>query len=224
MTTRYHVHLYPVVRVKVEGVEATSPAEAVEKALAEGPDLYDLFRRDGPPVTEYAEEVPTALVDVEGDAEYEHSRYFDYRDGQWLPSESEHGGCCRWVSEAETQRLAAAGDLLEACKAVLRLAGDGDLADNGEHSGAAITDWVRSAVARAEGTDLSAAGRLAWSAPTLLSACRTALNHLEGDRPGLVGDVAEILRLAIAEAHHGKPAATPDSEPAERRAPDRPTP
>jgi hypothetical protein len=224
MNKRYHVHLYPVVRVKVEGVEATSPVEAVEKALAEGPDLYDLFRRDGPPVTEYAEEVPMALVDVEGDADHEHSRYFDYRDGQWLPSESEHGGYCRWVSQAEAQRLAAAGNLLEACRDVLLLAGDGDLADNGEYSGAAITDRVRSAVARAEGTNLSAAGRLARSAPTLLSACRTALNHLEGDRPGLVSDVAEILRLAIAEAHHDNPAATPDLEPSDRPAPDRPTP
>jgi hypothetical protein len=224
MTKRYHVHLYPVVRVKIEGVEAGSPAEAVEKALAEGPDLYDLFRHDGPPATEYTEEVPMALVDVEGDADYECSRFFDYRDGQWLPSEPDRGGCCRWVSEIEAQRLAAAGSLLEACRAVLLLAGDGDLADNGEYSGAAITDQVRSAVAAAEGTDLSAAGRLARSAPTLLSACRTALNHLEGDQPGLVGDVAEVLRLAIAEAHRGKPTAAPDSKPTQRHAPGRPKP
>jgi hypothetical protein len=42
-------------------------------------------------------------------------------------------------------------DLLAACRAVLKIAGDNDLPDNGEYSGAAITDQVWAAVARAEG-------------------------------------------------------------------------
>lgn len=42
-------------------------------------------------------------------------------------------------------------DLLAACRAVLKIAGDNDLPDNGEFSGAAITDQVWAAVARAEG-------------------------------------------------------------------------
>ena len=41
-------------------------------------------------------------------------------------------------------------ELLEAAKAVLAILGDDDLADNGELSGAAITDALRAAVEQAE--------------------------------------------------------------------------
>lgn len=51
--------------------------------------------------------------------------------------------------EAHVRLFLAAPMLLEACKAALRLAGDGDLPDNGEYSGAAITDLIRAAVEKA---------------------------------------------------------------------------
>jgi hypothetical protein len=57
-----------------------------------------------------------------------------------------------WAKVSAEERLGeAAPELLEACKAALLLAGDGDLPDNGEYSGAAITDQIRAAVAKAKG-------------------------------------------------------------------------
>lgn len=73
-----------------------------------------------------------------------------------------HAGAVTLCRECHDGVKALAGDwrpLLEACKAALLLAGDGDLPDNGEYSGAAITDQIRAAVAKAEGADPGAAGR-----------------------------------------------------------------
>ena len=59
-----------------------------------------------------------------------------------------------WAKVGKEERLGeAAPELLEACKAALLLAGDADLPDNGEYSGAAITDQIRAAVAKAKGGD-----------------------------------------------------------------------
>ena len=52
---------------------------------------------------------------------------------------------------AHVRLFLASPMLLEACKATLLLAGGEDLPDNGEYSGAAITDLVRAAVAQAQG-------------------------------------------------------------------------
>lgn len=48
-------------------------------------------------------------------------------------------------------------DLLEAAEAALLLAGDGDLPDNGEFSGASITDQLRDAVANARSEQANSA-------------------------------------------------------------------
>ena len=54
------------------------------------------------------------------------------------------------MTDADAKAALAAPILLEACRAVLNLAGeDCDLPDNGEYSGAAITDLVRAAVGEA---------------------------------------------------------------------------
>lgn len=58
---------------------------------------------------------------------------------------------CRACHDGMKALVADREVLLAACKAALLLAGDGDLPDNGEFSGAAITDQVRAAVAQAEG-------------------------------------------------------------------------
>lgn len=49
-------------------------------------------------------------------------------------------------AEAKARLMAASPLMLEALKAVMNLIGDEDLPDNGEFSGAAISDLVRSAV------------------------------------------------------------------------------
>lgn len=50
--------------------------------------------------------------------------------------------------------IAAAPDMYEALKAMIDLIGDGDLPDNGELSGAAISDMAISAIAKAEGREV----------------------------------------------------------------------
>ena len=54
-------------------------------------------------------------------------------------------------AETNARLIAASPYILEALKAVVNLIGDEDLPDNGEYSGAAISDLVRSAVALAHG-------------------------------------------------------------------------
>ena len=72
---RFDVHLFPVVRLRVPGVEAESPQAAIEKAL-EQTDLHSRFAGDD---GEYAEELSHFLVDAAGDEQYEQSRWFHSR-------------------------------------------------------------------------------------------------------------------------------------------------
>ena len=70
----YDVHLFPVVRIKVSGIAATSHREAIEKAcVATVPELYQRFEtKDG----DFAEEISHFLVDVVGDEQFECSRSY----------------------------------------------------------------------------------------------------------------------------------------------------
>lgn len=75
---RYDVHIYPICRVKVTGVEANSHTEAITKAeelVAD--DLYPLFYRESPTPriehTDYSEDIFSYLVDEEGDEKYDHT-------------------------------------------------------------------------------------------------------------------------------------------------------
>jgi len=69
---KYDVHLYVAGRIKVEGVEAVSQLEAALIAERDAP-LYELFKSgqvvwdEGPALG--------ALVDEEGDEDYDRSRY-----------------------------------------------------------------------------------------------------------------------------------------------------
>lgn len=69
---RFNVHLFPVVRLAVHGVEAASHQEAVDRAL----EQTDLFARFASADGEYAEEISHFLVDVVGDNDYAQSWWF----------------------------------------------------------------------------------------------------------------------------------------------------
>ena len=70
---KYTVWVFPVVRVKVADVEATSQEEAMKK-VDETTDFHVLLDRDG---IEFAEEIDSFHVDEENDPECEHSHWYD---------------------------------------------------------------------------------------------------------------------------------------------------
>jgi len=80
---RYNVHIFAVVRVSVPGIEADSQEDACRKAV-EDTDLYEAVKWAD---TEYAEDITEYLVDVEGDTEYQHSRW--YKDKNIFKDEGE---------------------------------------------------------------------------------------------------------------------------------------
>ena len=78
---KYHVHLYPIVRVTVRDIEAESQVEAIWKA-ASRVDLTRLFQhRALPPASvasvEYADGMDGFLVDEDGDIEHTESTVYD---------------------------------------------------------------------------------------------------------------------------------------------------
>jgi hypothetical protein len=76
---KYHVHVYPVVRVPVADIEADSPEEACQKA-EQAIDFSNLFSQPG---TEYADDIDGFLVDEEGDPEHKLSAWYD---GEYRPT------------------------------------------------------------------------------------------------------------------------------------------
>jgi len=78
---KYNVHIYTIVRVKVCGVEAESPVEAIEEARKK-PHYYDLFdyipnlKQYGVREAGWGAKHDGYLVDEEGDEEYENSKYY----------------------------------------------------------------------------------------------------------------------------------------------------
>jgi hypothetical protein len=67
---RYDVHLYVTVRVKVPDIEAANQLEAIEVAESRFFEDCNQLARQG----EYADEITAALVDEQGDRDYENSR------------------------------------------------------------------------------------------------------------------------------------------------------
>jgi hypothetical protein len=91
--TIYNVHIYRQMRLVFNGIEAASHEAAAESVRRQQTDHYDdIADCDG--------ETSYACVDVQGDAEYEHSRWIDF--------------------QPERQRQAA-GALLSTLKAVAEL-------------------------------------------------------------------------------------------------------
>jgi hypothetical protein len=85
---KYNVHLYAVVRVKVNDVEAESQTEAIDKAgsMVNFNSLLDASRPSRVvEYVEYADEVNTALVDEQGDEDYERSKFYKIGEkGEWV--------------------------------------------------------------------------------------------------------------------------------------------
>jgi len=71
----YDVHLFPIIRLKISGITASSPAEAIEMAQSQFPteQFETALCRIG---AEDAEEFSHYLVDVAGDEDFERSRFF----------------------------------------------------------------------------------------------------------------------------------------------------
>jgi len=75
---RYDVHLFPVIHLQVQAIEAVSPRAAIEQALQRTlPDLPDRLGQMG---AGYCEEMSHFLVDVVGDTEFRQSRWFYSQD------------------------------------------------------------------------------------------------------------------------------------------------
>ena len=79
---KFEVHVYAIVRVKVENVEANTAQEATGKA-EESLDLNEMF--NGIPNAEYADDVDGFLVDEVGDDQHANSKWFDKKGRQIQP-------------------------------------------------------------------------------------------------------------------------------------------
>lgn len=93
MTKRFDVHVYPVARIKITGIEAENPEEAIQKA-EEAVDFHELLDIRPPKwcanvtVIEYAEEIAGFLVDEENDPEHGQSAMCDRFEGKLVPHRS----------------------------------------------------------------------------------------------------------------------------------------
>jgi hypothetical protein len=77
---KYHVHVYPIVRVLVPDVEADSQEEACQKAEAAWnweAVLRQAGNERGWPAVEYSDDINGFLVDEDGDTEHESSTWYD---------------------------------------------------------------------------------------------------------------------------------------------------
>ena len=82
---KYHVHVYPVVRVLVPDIEADSQAEACQKAEAawdwsaalRNPQVVNFNSPLNRLNLRYADKIDSFLVDEDGDAEHQRSTVYD---------------------------------------------------------------------------------------------------------------------------------------------------
>ena len=68
----YDVHIFTIVRVKVSGLDAVTPTDAI----AEAKETVDFGSLLAHPEFDWAEEHSHYLVDVVGDEEYEQTEWF----------------------------------------------------------------------------------------------------------------------------------------------------
>ena len=84
----YNITLQARVNVRVANVRAETAAEAITTA-EHAVDLPQLFDRQHPAravaFTEYAEDVPEALVDRAGDKDHRESRWYAWHGDRWVP-------------------------------------------------------------------------------------------------------------------------------------------
>lgn len=74
---KYHVHLYPIVRVLVRDIEAESQVEAIKKAEAQVDWDAFLSHSVGMLHAEFADDFDGFHVDEDGDPEHERSTGYD---------------------------------------------------------------------------------------------------------------------------------------------------
>ena len=82
---KYDVHIYAVVRVKLEGIEADSQREATDEARKRFEDgrigeKLGLILPTNATHAEYADEVVRFLVDEQGNEEYRRSQWYDAKE------------------------------------------------------------------------------------------------------------------------------------------------
>lgn len=140
---KHNVHIFAVVRVKRAGIEADNHDKAVQKAVEQFHDLYDLFdtrniRRlpDGVIDVEFGEEFSHFLVDEEGDREFAHSTWHEGK-GVELPGTGKEesrsvirlaGRLAAYIEDCDTATLADLGETVfgvadeDVCAAALEAA------------------------------------------------------------------------------------------------------
>jgi len=83
---KYDVHLFPVVRFTVRGVEAESMEEACKKAeqVLSDEAIKSAMRGDSDHEADFEDEVIEALVDVQGDEDYSESTWLIPAGETWV--------------------------------------------------------------------------------------------------------------------------------------------
>lgn len=86
---KYDVHLFPVVRCTVRGVEAESPEEACKKAeqVLSDETLKNAICGSSEYEADFADEILEALVDIQGDENYSESTWFKPAGEAWVKKE-----------------------------------------------------------------------------------------------------------------------------------------
>jgi len=122
---KHNVHVFAVVRVKVDGIEAESHDDTVKKAMERFHDLYDLFDTqnfrhlpEGVTDVEFGEEFSHFLVDEEGDQEFARSTWHEGK-GVELPGTGEEESrpvirlaarLAAYIEDCDTATLADLGE------------------------------------------------------------------------------------------------------------------
>jgi len=122
MRKTFDVHVYPVARVKITGIEAYSHEAAIKQA--EQTDFHELLRNEpkaGSSDIEYAEEIAGFLVDEPDDPEHERSVIYDVFEGRLIPH--------KFVAKLLRRLLAMCVEQMNCCEEAL--AGEWDRSDDG---------------------------------------------------------------------------------------------
>jgi two-component SAPR family response regulator len=80
----YDIHVFTLVRVKVEGIEANTMPEAIERARA-SVDFMSLLSHSK---YNWAEEHSHYLVDLQGSSDYSESRWYTDKEHRYLLTHS----------------------------------------------------------------------------------------------------------------------------------------
>jgi hypothetical protein len=105
MTNIYNVHIYREMRIVYQGIAADTPEAAAEIAR-------DKLTSDADEIDDCEGVTLAALVDVQGDEEYEQSRFIDFEEERLRNAAPALLAACRMVADRWER-----GDLAEAARA-----------------------------------------------------------------------------------------------------------